>query len=474
MVNTQLPDYVELGEPSLSFDPYDASQRDVHPLRGITNFGPFSATILGAMPDAIRLAAILPHGEGAKVQGLIGELSRTHQPHERKAYLPVFPGFENAFRQKLDLQTANIVELPATLETEIGGATPQRTLAEALSKAMQEAKLRRAEWDVVLIYLPDRWSAAFEGGINVDFDLHDFIKARTAAQFIPTQVLNEDVWTYRCRASVAWRLGVALYVKAGGVPWKMEPVQADTVFVGISYAMRRDPGGPRYVTCCSQIFDAEGTGLEFLAYETDESKVTVQGKNPFLDREQMRAVMARSLSLYLDRHPGRKPRRVVVHKNTEFKQLEIDGAFDAFASIDEVELVQIQDTRWRGVRILAPRTGTTGQPDRWPLNRGTMVTLGAEEALVWTQGNSAAVTGGQNWYPVGKSIPRPLLIRRYAGRGESEMLGHEILALSKMNWNNDNLNDTLPATLAFARKLAEVIKRMPALDPKPYPLRLFM
>jgi hypothetical protein len=282
------------------------------------------------------------------------------------------------------------------------------------------------------------------------------------------------VFTYRCRASVAWRLGVALHVKAGGVPWKMEPVQPDTVFIGLSYALRRDGGVLRYVTCCSQIFDAEGTGLEFLAYETDASKISVFGRNPYLSREQMRAVMARSLSLYLDRHPGRMPRRVVIHKNTDFKRQEVDGAFDALARIDEVELIQVQDTKWRGVRLLAPRGSGPGVPDRWPLARGTLLTIGEQEALVWTQGNSSSVTGGDNWYPVGKSIPRPLLIRRYAGRGDAHLLGREILALSKMNWNNDSLNDTMPSTLAFAHKLAEIVKRMPALDPRPYPLRLFM
>jgi hypothetical protein len=473
-LKAQLPDYVELPEPLLSFDPYDIKQRDVHPLKGLATHGPFSATILGAMPDRIRLAAIVPQGAGPRVQALISELSRTHQPQERKAYLPVFPGFEMAFRQQLALPTTSIVELPSSLDADTQGATPQRSLAEALSNAMQQAKQRRSEWDVVLIYLPERWRMAFEGGMSADFDLHDFIKARTAAQAIPTQVLNDDVWSYKCRASVAWRLGVALYVKAGGVPWKMEPVQPDTVFVGISYAMRKDATGPRYITCCSQIFDADGIGLEFLAYETEETKVTLRGNNPFLTRDQMRAVMARSLSLYLERHPGRKPRRVVVHKNTEFKELEIEGVFDAFASLEEVELIQIQETRWRGVRIIAPRTGTVPEPDRWPLKRGTMLTLGPEEALIWTQGNSSAVTGGQDWYPVGKSIPRPLLIRRFAGRGEATLLGQEILALSKMNWNNDNLNDSLPTTLAFARKLAEVIKRMPTLNAKPYPLRLFM
>jgi hypothetical protein len=43
-----------------------------------------------------------------------------------------------------------------------------------------------------------------------------------------------------------------------------------------------------------------------------------------------------------------------------------------------------------------------------------------------------------------------------------------------MDWNNDSLYDSMPGTLAFAHTLAEVVKRMPALDPRPYPLRLFM
>ena len=475
MANVQLPDYITLAEPGLSFDAYDAKQRLAHPLRGLADFGPFSDSILGATPDTIRLAAIGPAGSGPRIQALINELSKAHQPRERPLYVPIFPGFEMVFRKQLNLSNANIVDLPLDLDAQVRGPNPQRALAEALSNAMAPLKGRRADWDVVLIYLPDKWRPGFDGGASPDFDLHDFIKAKTAAQAIPTQILNDDVWTYRCRASVSWRLGVALYTKAGGVPWKMEPIQANTVFVGVSYAIRKDGATPRYVTCCSQIFDADGTGLEFLAYETEASKVTLRGTNPFLSREQMRAVMARSLALYLDRHPGRTPRRVVVHKNSDFKFQEIDGAFDAFASIDEVELVQIQDTRWRGVRLIAPYGGGhTGRPDKWPLSRGTMLILDDNEALLWTQGNSASVVGGQNWYPVGKSIPRPLLLRRYAGGGEADLLGREILALSKMNWNNDNLNDTLPATLGFAHKLAEVVKRMPRLDPKPYPLRLFM
>ena len=140
-----------------------------------------------------------------------------------------------------------------------------------------------------------------------------------------------------------------------------------------------------------------------------------------------------------------------------------------------MELLSVQETPWRAIRLLAPETGGgPGRPDGYPLKRGTMLTVGEHELLVWTQGDASAVTGGQRWFQEGKGLPRPLLVRRYAGHADARQIGSEILALSKMDWNNDQLYDTLPATQAFAHHLAEVVKRIPQLDPRPYALRFFM
>ena len=70
-----------------------------------------------------------------------------------------------------------------------------------------------------------------------------------------------------------------------------------------------NPTGPRFVTCCSQVFDAEGAGLEFVAYDAHD--VEVQRDNPFLSRTEMFRVMTRSFDLYRRRHAGRSPRRVI-------------------------------------------------------------------------------------------------------------------------------------------------------------------
>src|SRR5260370_1153863 len=76
-------------------------------------------------------------------------------------------------------------------------------------------------------------------GQTYDFNLHDYIKAVNAARGVPTQiVLENSALQYSCRASVMWRLGIALYCKAGGVPWKLADQDPETAYIGLSYAVR--------------------------------------------------------------------------------------------------------------------------------------------------------------------------------------------------------------------------------------------
>jgi hypothetical protein len=201
------------------------------------------------------------------------------------------------------------------------------------------------------------------------------------------------------------------------------------------------------------------------------------GDDPFLSRNEMRRVMARSLSLYQRRHAGRFPRRVVVHKTTEFKEEEVSGCRDAFAGCENVDLYQIQqDTAWQGALIDPPtRHGETrGTAAAYPIMRGSAVQLGSRELLLWTQGNAPSATPGRSFFKEGKGIPHPILLKKFAGHGGWDEAVSAVLGLTKMNWNNDSLYDRLPVTLSYASTLAQTIKRMPQILPRPYEFRLFM
>jgi hypothetical protein len=431
------------------------------------------------IPDPIRVATLAPAAESHHLYDFLRELNANHAATERKEYLPNWPGFHSVFGVHMRGAGAGChLELGEDLEAEFQtSATPHVVLADRVVRRIQDFQAVRDRFDVLFLYIPTRWAPGYTGGPDDDFDLHDHVKAATATRRVPVQLVREDkALTYPCRASVAWRVGLALYAKAGGVPWKLADTDDNTAYLGISYAVRRpDSHRPHFVTCCSQVFDAEGSGLEFVAYDARE--VDVQGDNPFLSRTEMFRVMTRSMDLYRRRHAGRSPRRVMVHKTTEFKPDEVDGCMEALHLCETVDLVQVvEDVGWRGIRIDGDRRGgAKGIPAPFPVERGTLIGIGPREALLWTHGDVRGIADrGGAYFQGARSTPRPLRLIRHAGHGPWDDTARAVLALSKMDWNNDALYDPLPVTMSYAKVLAGVVKRMSGLGTAPYQFRFFM
>ncbi len=469
--STKLPPYRVLPEPVLAFDADRSDARHIHPLSGLIDFGPYSRATFAAFRPSVRVATITPADTQKDVFDFLKSLQVAHKPTERFGYLPPFPGFDRVFGVKLHgASTSAHIKLSPNTLGDVGGDA--RSLAAELRNALDRLRVVRDDFDVVAIHLPDRWSAGFED-LETGFDLHDELKSIAAVSGVPTQFLNDRAMQYRDRCSVGWRLGIALYAKAGGTPWRLVPTTSDTAYVGLSYAIR---GGTtdRFVTCCSQVFDADGGGMEFVAYDVGDG---VDFDNPFLSRSDMRAVMARSVAIYQSRHAGGLPRRVVIHKTQPFREDELDGCFDAWSRVDEVECVQVQrSSDWRAVRLLAPRRDSRArsEPDGWPVMRGTQLPLSGQSVLLFVSGNAPGVSDKGNFFQGGKGIPRPIALVRHAGAGSLEALGEDALALSKMDWNNDALYDPIPVTIRYSQRLARTIARATSLPCGVYPYRLFM
>ena len=173
-------------EAILSFHPEREDDREAHPLKGLRKFGPLSSSFLNSMMDPIRVAAIVPFGRSDWFSGILNELNHPQTPKERASYLIDYPGFSSVFRVRLVVADGLCREVPQMADQVIAeSAKPHRELAELLLSEINTLRRSSAEFDILYLFLPAKWSNGFKGPREEDFDLHDFLKAECGG-FDPT------------------------------------------------------------------------------------------------------------------------------------------------------------------------------------------------------------------------------------------------------------------------------------------------
>ena len=104
-----------------------------------------------------------------------------------------------------------------------------------------------------------------------------------------------------------------------------------------------------------------------------------------------------------------------------------------------------------------------------------MQQLDGTSGLLWTYGTAQGMgLSGQPYNPSVKSLPRPIAFARYSGEGALQAVAYDILALTKLDWNNDNPFNPFPVTLSYAKTLAQVVSNVPTLQDNAYRYRLFL
>ena len=135
----------------------------------------------------------------------------------------------------------------------------------------------------------------------------------------------------------------------------------------------------------------------------------------------------------------------MVHKTSRFNDAELEGFKAGAEGIEKIALVAFGD---RNLKLL-----------RWgqqPPPRGTNVKLPDGSILLYTFGYIPYL----GVYP-GPRVPSPLEILEYQGNVDIETMCKEILALTKLNWNNAKFCSKSPITIGFAKRVGSILRHAP-------------
>lgn len=251
-------------------------------------------------------------------------------------------------------------------------------------------------------------------------------------------------------ATRAWNFVTAMYHKAGGSPWRLAEIEQNVCFVGVSFYRELGPGSPTVRTTMAQAFTSAGDGyvLRGESFDWDESQ---RGKSPHLDETGAANLMRDVLELYQRQNRGSLPGRVVVHKSSRFWDEELAGFEAACKLVPRADFVALG---WRGIQFY--------RPGDYPPLRGTYVKFSDDDLLLYTVGYIPFL----RTYP-GARVPHPIEIIERHGDSPWNVVLSEILALTKMNWNTAGFACSEPITLAFARRVGQILAELPAnLEPR--------
>lgn len=257
-------------------------------------------------------------------------------------------------------------------------------------------------------------------------------------------------------ASVAWNLATTSFYKSGGRPWRLADIRDGVCYVGLVFKKVDNAKGRDNACCGAQMFLSTGEGVVFKGAvgpwysETDNSF--------HLRRDKAAELMAMVVAAYIDIH-GRPPNELFIHGQIRFEAEEWSGFSSTVPA--ETKLVGVRIRRQSELKLF--RHGSN------PVLRGTAILVTSRMAYLWTAGFTPRLAT----YP-GREVPNPLTVDIVKGDADIEVVLADLMALTKLNFNNAGFSDGLPVTLRFADLVGEILTAGPNETTAPLPFKFYI
>lgn len=300
-----------------------------------------------------------------------------------------------------------------------------------------------------------------------ELNFHNQLKARLLDTGQVLQVVRETTLTpsefeegarrsLQDPASVAWNLATTSFYKAGGRPWRVAEVREGVCYVGLVFKHIENAKGRDNACCGAQMFLDSGEGVVFKGAVGPWFSSTDHSFH--LSREKAAELMGMVIASYTEMH-GRPPSELFIHGKTWFETTEWEGFQSTVPP--ETKLIGIRIRRQNELKLF--RYGSR------PVLRGTAILASDRRAYLWTTG----FTPRLNTYP-GREVPNPITVDIVQGEADIRQVLTDLMALTKLNFNNAGFADGLPVTLRFADLTGEILTAGPTDATAPLPFRFYI
>ena len=376
-------------------------------------------------------------------------------------------------------------------------------LAETEDEFLDAAQSIVNKWNndnerFVLIVLPHDLYESEEdedSGYDKPFSLYYQLKKAFVENGIPCQMIETDTFG-KIDRYVLQNLLVNIYSKMGGKPWTLKAPFSDVdAFIGIGFGLNpREVGNHIYIGVAN-IFDSHGEWLDILSDHkpiNDDERQSFYGREKFtetvasykLSEEMAQKIVEDSLKRFKDLNPQvGYPRNVVIHKNGNLYDCEINGTLKALSELEK------SGAAFEKIGILSviknhnyKLFGVENRPDfakRVP-TRGAVYFLGDDEALLCTTGKfNAEISGKTKLIYSGLGTPRTLVLKNHVmDLAEHDLpelefyrfieLVEQVFSLSKIHWGSLRTDIHLPVTSLYSNRVAKIISKSGIVSiPKP-------
>ena len=429
-------------EPQLTFK-LGIQESIIDPKVGLSLHGPLDFNTRRRRFSNIRIGLICK--DSIRIMEHLSKLNRSF-PDQRLGDRP-YTGFETIYKVPITLPSEG--EITHISDSEISralmGTNKFKNIVKLYDAKIQEFHDRmRGNYDILVIQIPKEFRRYYDPLASQN--LHSTIKALAIKRQIVTQILTEKTLTSHYDCDNMWNFSVGLYTKVGGVPWRLKEFTTTKSFIGIAYGIKKTERGQTVLSGLAEIFDEFGEHVSMVSITSEafgKDFVLETDGSYHLSEEKIALLVERLIEEY-KRKIGNPPEKVVIHKTSFFNESEKRGVREVLSksdsSYDLIHVMKNSSQRLFSTERNAPTRGTF-----WKIDEAT--------ALLYTTGYVQSF----ETYP-GIGIPKPIEFHIDEGSSKLESIGKEILALTKMDWNNVAFMNREPVTTKYAARIVDILK----------------